>query len=179
VAAAGAGRRRTLEFIARWRQLARAFTQTRRLGAGTLALAQPDGSARQIRAWYHSGFDQVPRAGWSYDTAILSLYCEDPYWSDTTPTVVTRTYQAAGRVVHHPVVPQDVELADPRRHRGQQPGRDVEAWPVWTITGPASRPSPPRTTRPARAFIADPGGRGDDRRPGRHHHHGPAVDHRH
>jgi hypothetical protein len=125
------------EFIARWRQLAHAFTQTRRLGAGTLALAQPDGSARQIRAWYHSGFDQVPRAGWSYDTAILSLYCEDPYWSDTTPTVVTRTYQAAGASFISPSFPKMSSSQTLGATVANNPG-DVEAWPVWTITGPAS-----------------------------------------
>jgi hypothetical protein len=126
-----------LELIARWRYVIGAFTQTRRLGPGTLRIARPDGTAREIYAYYESGFHGEPGQGHTYDTAAINLFCEDPYWWDTAdqPPIV-REY-----------VSTTVDYLDPypQVSSGQSVDSgpfsinnlgEVEAWPVWTITGP-------------------------------------------
>jgi hypothetical protein len=124
------------EFQARWRALAAAFTQTRRLGPGLLSIGQPDGSVRQIAARYHSGFAGQVEAGWWYDHPVLSLYCDDPYWSAQDATVIRREYQAtsADFLDPFPTISSSQTLG---ATVATNPG-DTEAWPVWTITGPAS-----------------------------------------
>lgn len=124
-----------LELVHGWRDIARAFTQTRRLGPGTLRVMRPDGDAREIEAYYQAGFDGEPEQGWLYDTAVLSLYCEDPYWRSAEP--VTLPYQqATGASYLNPymtVSPSSVLGTTTAHNAG-----DAEAWPVWEITGPAT-----------------------------------------
>lgn len=124
-------------FIARWRQLARAFTDTLRRGPGVLEFQRPDGSRRQIDVIYEGGFDVAgqPASGITWDTAVLNLWCEDPYWYDPSPLVVHREHS----------VGEDYLTPFPSVSSGQvlgattvnNPG-DVVVWPTWTITGPAS-----------------------------------------
>lgn len=123
-----------LELISGWRELVRAFTQTRRLGPGTLRIMRPDGSAREIRAYYQEGFNGEPGQGHTYDTAVLSLYCEDPYWRAVTPQSLP--YQYASPVSYlNPYL-----TLSPANVLGEATAvnaGDVEAWPEWRITGPA------------------------------------------
>jgi len=141
------------EFIGRWRALARAFTQTRRLGPGILRIARPDGSARQIAAYYQAGFDGVSGAGWYWDNAIITLYCEDPYWSAVEPVVVTRSYSASSDdfLAPFPLISSSQTLGDTTINN---PG-DVEAWPSWAITGPAASVAATSNTR-GEVFTLDP-----------------------
>jgi hypothetical protein len=125
------------EFVGRWRALGRAFAQTRRLGPGILQVKRPDGSARQIAAWYQGGFDGDPGAGWYYDNAVVSLLCEDPYWSDVASTVITRQYQGAPVSFITPAFPKLSSSQTLGATVATNPG-DTEAWPTWAITGPAS-----------------------------------------
>lgn len=125
-----------VELVAGWRAIARAFTMTRRLGPGTLRVMRPDGDAREIRAYYEAGFDGEPGQGHTYDTAVLSLYCEDPFWSAVAPV---RTLYTNGAAVSYldpylTVSPSSVLGAATAVNAG-----DVEAWPAWTIVGPASQ----------------------------------------
>jgi hypothetical protein len=126
-----------LEFIARWRALATAFTRTLREGAGTLEIARPDGTRRRISVIYQEGFDGQAKQG-SYrdtDSAVLTLWCEDPYWFDPDPVVVHRE-QGAGSsfFTPYPTVSSSQVLG---ATTVTSPG-DVVVWPTWTITGPAS-----------------------------------------
>jgi hypothetical protein len=124
-------------FLALWRPLARAFTMTRRLGPGALTIGRPDGSARFIRCWYEQGFDGDPGAGWDYDTAVITLLCEDPYWSDVRPTVITRGYLGSAVSFITPSFPRVSSSQTLGATVATNPG-DAEAWPTWQITGPAS-----------------------------------------
>jgi hypothetical protein len=126
-----------VEMMARWRLAARKFTQTRRLGAGTLIATQPDGTARQIRAWYQSGFDGQPGYGWLFDQPVIVLYCEDPYWTAIEDTTVTRSF-AAGTAA--PFLTPFPHLSDSRvlGDTTITVDGDAEVWPVWAINGPAS-----------------------------------------
>lgn len=123
------------EFLARWRRLAAAFTVTRRLGPGTLVIAQPDGTTREIRAIYEDGFTGSAGHGYLEDDIVLSLYCPDGYWRDREPTLITREYAAGTSFLDpYPTVSSSQVLGDTIV---VNPG-DVEAWPDWTITGPAT-----------------------------------------
>lgn len=124
-----------MQFLGRWRYLARAFTMTRRLGAGRLRAARPDGSAREIEAFYQSGFDSEPGWGHVFDRMVLSLWCEDPFWRSTE--TLSTTYRNSAPVSYldpyMTVSASSVLGATTAVNEG-----DVEAWPVWTIVGPAS-----------------------------------------
>jgi len=130
-------------FTANWRQLARAFTRTLRRGpdgtrtAGTLEVARPDGSRRTIAVYYQEGWDGLGRVatGITWDSAVLTLWCEDPYWVDAE-TVTVHREQGSGLdyLEPFPSVSSSQVLGATVVHN---PG-DVEVWPTWTITGPAS-----------------------------------------
>ncbi|MFF1686084.1 phage tail protein [Streptomyces sp. NPDC058254] len=124
-------------FTANWRNLARAFTRTLREGPGVLEVARPDGSVRRIRVYYQEGWDgRGQRAtGINWDSAVVTLWCEDPYWVDAVPVSVHReTGARTDFLVPYPSISSGQVLgATTVTNAG-----DVDVWPVWTITGPAS-----------------------------------------
>lgn len=124
-----------LEFIGRYRDLARAFASTRWRGPGRLRVARPDGTTREIEAFYQAGFDGEPGRGWLHDTVVLSLFCEDPYWRGAE--AVSSPYVNGAAVSYLSpyltVSPSSVLGAASATNPG-----DVEAWPSWSIVGPAS-----------------------------------------
>lgn len=133
-------------FVANWRALMGAFTVTKRLGPGTLVLARPDGTARQIQAYYQDGWvvSGADGSGVTWDTAALTLYCPDGYWQAPTPTLITRAYAPAGSsfLGPYPNVSSSLTLGETTV---TNPG-DAVAWPEWTITGPASQITAHSTT---------------------------------
>lgn len=127
------------QFLSRWRQLAQAFTVTSRMGPGVLRIIRPNGTAREISAYYDGGFAEEPGQGWRHATPVLTLLCEDPYWQDTATRTETRKFADEGSeaadfyspflsLVSGQVIGQTTIT---------NPGA-VKAWPAWTITGPAS-----------------------------------------
>lgn len=131
------------EFTANWRTLAAAFTRTLRLNAdgsrtpGTLEVARPDGSVRTIAVYYQQGWDGRGQTatGITWDSAVVTLWCEDPYWLDAEAVTVHRE-QGAGEdfLEPYPSVSSSQILG---ATTVDNPG-DVDVWPVWTVTGPAS-----------------------------------------
>ena len=130
-------------FTRNWRRLARAFTRTLRRGPdgtrtpGTLEVARPDGSARRIAVYYSSGWDGAgdTATGITWDSAVLTLWCEDPYWVDVVPQTVHReTGAQEDYLVPYPTVSSSQVLG---ATTVMNPG-DVDVWPQWLITGPAS-----------------------------------------
>jgi hypothetical protein len=149
-----------MAFTANWRQLARAFTRTLRLGPdgtrtpGKLEVARPDGSRRTIAVYYQDGWDgrgQVA-TGITWDSAVVTLWCEDPYWVDPQPIVVHRE-QGVGEdfLEPYPSVSSSQVLG---ATVVTNPG-DVVVWPTWTITGPASLITFTRTDT-GEEFVIDP-----------------------
>jgi hypothetical protein len=127
-----------MEFIGRWRALGEAFAASLHDGPGWLEIARPDGGRRRVRVVYQEGFEGQGKQGTGIisDTAILTLYAPDPYWVDPVPISERREHAGTGRDFFDPY---------PAVSSGQvlgtttltNPG-SVEAWPTWTITGPAS-----------------------------------------
>ncbi|MEV6791241.1 phage tail protein [Streptomyces sp. NPDC051320] len=142
------------EFVSRWRALAKAFTRTLRDGPGTLDIALPDGSRRQINVLYQEGFDGLGTfgSGITWDNAVITLFCEDPYWVDPVAQAVHREYG----------VGEDFLQPYPSVSSGQvlgattvtNPG-DIIVWPTWVISGPASLVTFTRTDT-GEAFVLDP-----------------------
>ncbi|MFJ2567872.1 phage tail protein [Streptomyces sp. NPDC087568] len=132
-----------VEFVERWRALATAFTRTLRPGPdgvrppGILEIARPDGSSRRINVHYQGGFEGQGKQGTGItsDAAVLTLWCEDPYWIDPTPIGVHReTGTLASFFAPYPTVSSSQILG---ATTVENPS-DVTVWPAWTITGPAS-----------------------------------------
>lgn len=141
-----------------WRLLGRAFTDTLRYGPGILDIAMPDGRRRQIRVRYQDGWQGLGQAGTglSWDRAVLSLLAEDPYFYDPVPVLSTRAFAGTVDFLNpYPTVTSSQVLGDSVLHN---PG-DVVAWPVWTVSGPASLVTITRTDT-GEAFTLDPNATG-------------------
>ncbi|MEV7871512.1 phage tail protein [Streptomyces sp. NPDC088124] len=124
-------------FTDNWRALGRAFTRTLHEGPGTLEIARPNGRIRQIRVYYQEGWDGQGRTatGITWDSAVLTLWCEDPYYVDAAPVSVHReTGALVDYLVPYPSVSSSQVLG---ATTVMNPG-DVDVWPTWTITGPAT-----------------------------------------
>lgn len=124
------------EFIARWRALETAITMTTERGPGQLEIARPDGSARRVDAYYTDGFEPTLKQGYyiTSDTCVITLTCEDPYWRDAVPQHTHREFAAGVDFQSpYPSVSSSQVLGDTTLFN---PGQ-VDAWPAWTMTGPA------------------------------------------
>lgn len=123
------------EYVDRWRALMEAFCQTDEMGPGILEIAEADGSARRILAYYQEGFDDdLPYATDGH--AVLSLYCEKAEWQGFPTIKETRRYGGDPSDFFNPFpsVSSSQLLGDTTL---VNPGK-VKAWPIWTITGPAT-----------------------------------------
>ncbi|MFF2009176.1 phage tail protein [Streptomyces sp. NPDC058195] len=125
------------QFTATWRRLARAFTRTLREGPGVLEVTRPSGSTRRIAVHYSDGWDGRGQhaTGITWDSAVLTLWCEDPYWVDAAAVTVHReTGAQVDFLVPYPSLSSGQVLG---ATTVTNPG-DTDVWPEWTITGPAS-----------------------------------------
>ncbi|MFF9215633.1 phage tail family protein [Streptomyces viridosporus] len=149
-----------LAFTANWRDLAQAFTRTLRDGPGGtptpgwLEVVRPDGTGRRIAVYYADGWDgRGQRAtGITWDSAVVTLWCEDPYWVDLQPQTVHREQGVlVDFLAPYPSVSSSQVLGDTSV---TNPG-NIEVWPQWRITGPASRIEFTRVGSPSVAFTLD------------------------
>lgn len=123
-------------FLARYRPLMRAFTKTTQRGRpGVLRVTRPDGSAREIEAFYEDGFGGEATENWLTANPVLTLFCPDGYWRDPVAHSVRREYTGAATpyLDPYPTISASNVLGETQI---VNPG-DVEGWPVWTLTGPA------------------------------------------
>ena len=152
-----------MEFLARWRDLGTALASTLHNGPGWLEIARPDGTRRRIRVRYESGFEGQAAQG-SYirsDSAVVTLFCEDPYWVDPVPVTEHREHGTGVDFLNpFPSVSSGRVLgATTLLNAGS-----VEAWPTWTITGPASLVTITNTDT-GEEFVLDPDADGIDHGP--------------
>jgi hypothetical protein len=124
-------------FVQRYRALLRAITMTtHRRRPGIMRVARPDGSAREIDVWYEDGLGGEPGENWVFANPVITLYCPDGYWRDTQPQTVTRRNSgtAVPYLTNYPTVSSSQVLGATTVNNSGE----VEAWPVWTLTGPAA-----------------------------------------
>lgn len=122
---------------------------------GTLIVARPDGTSRQIPVLCTDGGDQsdddASKSGLTWSTFALTWQALDPLWEDASPTVLQFGVYSASGV---PPMPP-VQLAPPTL-LGQTEvvnTGNAESYPVWTITGPG-QPTITNTTT-GRSFGLD------------------------
>jgi hypothetical protein len=125
------------QFITRYRALLRAFTMTtHRAAPGVLTVWRPDGTGRQIEAYYEDGFGGETGQNWLSASPVLTLFCPDGYWRAINPTTVYRSFATGTSfLVPFPTVSSSQVLG---RSSVDNPG-EVAAWPTWVITGPATK----------------------------------------
>lgn len=122
------------EFITRWNHIVRAFTDTKRYGAGTLQVLRPDGTGRTIQGFYSQGLEGEPDGNWVKANPLVTLHCPGGYWHDLQSVELTWEHQ------------DPVDYYDP--YASLSASRvlgattvfnqgDATAWPEWTLVGPA------------------------------------------
>lgn len=173
------------QFVRRYRRISRAFTLTTRRGRpGKLRVQRPDGTTREIEAFYADGLGGEAEQNHLFARPVISLYCPEGKWRAIDPVVAVRTFTpttgggggsdpgtpgdpgtgtavtffspflsvTSSKVVGSgaPPVPTDdgegdgdggssTGTVDPNSQTTITNGGDVEAWPVWTITGPMTQ----------------------------------------
>ncbi len=124
------------QFIDRYRKIKRAFMSTvHRSAPGILRVYRPDGSAREISAFYQEGLSGQAGQGWTSASPVVSLFCPDGAWRDPIPKVITRsTAPTASFLSPWLTLSASQVLGDTTL---ENPG-DLIAWPTWSITGPCT-----------------------------------------
>lgn len=124
-------------FYERERLIKKAFTMTvHRSAPGILRVARPDGTAREIEAYYEDGWGGQGGENWLFANPVLTLYAPDGYWRDVAATVARRSYAPASSFFSpFPSITGSNVLGDTIINN---PG-DVTAWPTWTVTGPCTQ----------------------------------------
>ncbi|NYV73178.1 phage tail domain-containing protein [Streptomyces sp. UH6] len=132
-------------FIDLWRELGYAITRTLTEGRpGWLEVSRPDGRIRRIAVTYQEGWEGQGSdgSGITWDKAVVTFLCPDPYWVDTEPESIHReSGTGTDYLVPYPTVSSSQTLGDTTLvNRG-----NVEVWPSWTLTGPLSAATFTRT----------------------------------
>jgi hypothetical protein len=139
---------------------------TRRRAPGRLRVQRPSGEIREALCFYEDGLRGEPEQNHLFARPVITLRCPEGKWRAVEPVVVQRTFTptttepgggtavsfyapflslTSSRVVGSVVAPgsddpdQDLvtgeDAEDQSRTLVINTG-DVEAWPVWTVTGP-------------------------------------------
>lgn len=115
----------------------------RRLAPGTLRITRPDNTVRQIKAYYAGGLEGDTGEGTpAVAQYVVSLFCPDPFPTEDTDT--TQHYASDTIGVQQIIINQG----------------DLEAYPIWTVTGPAFGIGIVRNTPTPSEFWALIGGAG-------------------
>lgn len=138
------GGRDQLEYTDRRRRITRAFTMTtQRMVPGWIKVTRSDNSARLIACFYETGLEGEAGQDWLSSRNVVQLYCPDGYWQDAQPVTVERTFSPQNT----PFISPFISITSSRVLSGNDGDPptvidnigDVEAWPVWTLTGPLTK----------------------------------------
>lgn len=115
-------------------------------GVGTLTLTEPDGATRSIGAYYQSGMEgdeSLDAAGERWCINAITFGCPSPYWIGEDVTV---EWKAGASGTFLPVLPLTVGDSQTLGAVTVDNDGDDVAYPLWTITGPATNISLTNTT---------------------------------
>jgi len=101
-------------------------------GDGTLRVVN-NGNARLLTCRYKGGLEHATRTG-PLVRMVLAFRAFDPYWYAENETAYT--FQQAAGVSFFPLLPLSLSSSAVYSVETVANDGDVEAWPVWTITGP-------------------------------------------
>ncbi|WP_160051425.1 phage tail domain-containing protein [Nocardiopsis sp. FR26] len=131
------------EYLAAYRALQRTLLHTDRgqLTPGTLRVEMPDGSAREIAAYYHGGLEPEER---ELDDMIwcrsehpnLEFYAPDPAFQG--PEVAQAWRIVAAPAAFYPIYPVRVTSSQLGGQATITNAGDLPAYPVWEIHGPGT-----------------------------------------
>lgn len=125
------------EFISKMRTLVSAMNPDK--GEGTLRVGHDGATARELKCRYVSGLEGSGSGkGWgpSSGLVIVSLRASDPFWYELVS--VTSTYILGAPVTFFPFFPLRLSQSGIFTEPSVTNSGDHTAWPVWTITGPAT-----------------------------------------
>lgn len=109
-------------------------------GDGRLRVTAPDASERELVCRYIRGLEgneQIDVHGLVWVKLVLVFRASDPYWYARN-TVVDSYTAAASTGLFFPLPPLRLSSASVFADATVDNPGDVEAWPVWTVTGPGS-----------------------------------------
>lgn len=123
-------------YLARRRALISQLNPKR--GPGLLSVIQPDGETRSIPAYYASGIEgneATDQAGMRWSQTALTFTAPSPYWLGDQ---VTASWQVAPGGTWLPILPLAVQDSQVLGAVTVTSDGDDDAYPVWTVTGPAT-----------------------------------------
>ncbi|QJS09100.1 phage tail family protein [Streptomyces argyrophyllae] len=105
-----------------------------------LTFIEQDGVARRIKCYYANGMEgneAVGAAGFTYVSYGIQLNAVDPWFYGDTEVVANWSFGQPHPFLGNPFLPLQLNSGTPASGTliVENPG-DIEAWPVWTITGP-------------------------------------------
>ncbi|WP_327335844.1 phage tail family protein [Streptomyces sp. NBC_01324] len=123
-------------YLARRRAFIRSLNPKR--GTGTLTLTQPDGATRSIGVLYSDGMEgdeSLDAAGARWCITVITFSVPSPYWLGDT---VTAEWATAAGGAFFPFLPLTVGDSQVLGEVTVDNDGDDDAFPVWTVTGPAT-----------------------------------------
>lgn len=123
-------------YLARRRAFIKSLNPKR--GVGTLTLTQPDGDTRTIGAYYASGMEgdeSLDAAGERWCINAITFGVPSPYW---TGAGVSIEWKAGASGTFLPFLPLTVGDSQALGAVTVDNDGDDVAYPVWTVTGPAT-----------------------------------------
>lgn len=110
-------------------------------GDGNLVVTSADGTQRYLLCRYRGGFegDQALRFAYrNHRIVVLSFHANDPYWRDPAATSVQYSVNNTGAFLGTPFLPLHISGSSISGTVTINNMGDVNAYPIWTINGPAS-----------------------------------------
>ena len=107
-------------------------------GEGRLRVTAPGGDQRELWCRYAAGLMGNEEFGVNvlFQRAVLTFWAADPYWYAVSPE--TETYLLTAASSFFPFFPLVVSASSIFGAMTITNAGDVDAWPIWTITGPGS-----------------------------------------
>lgn len=109
-------------------------------GAGRIRVTSPIADQREILCRYSAGLEMEERLGDSGPTwqrVGIKFIAHDPYWSGVSP-VSSPAWTVSDAPNFFPILPINLTASELVVDEIVTNDGDVDAWPVWTITGPGS-----------------------------------------
>lgn len=108
-------------------------------GVGKIRVTSPIGDQREINCVYAAGLEMAEREGVSgpeYQECPLAFTAHDPYWYDPSPA--EQSFSVTDTPDFFPILPVRLTSSELVADGVATNSGSVDAWPVWTITGPGS-----------------------------------------